>query len=161
MTDDRFIAMPGAYPNPAPRDDLAAEYEEKEYEQEEERESLSSGHFSTDTQLEDAVSFLEHNLPAIFAEFLEAFPEWERRTMGEGHSSWFDVETMGVDIEWSSWAVDWVEEHSPVWWEDGEPWTRPGCSRHGAYECSDPDCIRERGESVLAAEMRDAERWAR
>lgn len=106
----------------APRDDLAAEYEEEEYEQE--RESLSSGHFSTDLQLEDAVSFLEHNLPAIFAEFLEAFPEWETRTMGDGHSSWFDVETMGVDAEWSSWAVDWVENHSPVWWEDGEPWVR-------------------------------------
>jgi hypothetical protein len=34
------------------------------------------------------------------------------------------------------------------------------CTRHGAPDCPDPDCIRERGGSVLAAELRQAERWA-
>lgn len=32
------------------------------------------------------------------------------------------------------------------------------CRSHGAEDCSDPDCIRARGGSVLAAELRQAER---
>ena len=83
--------------------------------------TISSNHYSVDGQLEDAASWLEHNLPDTFAAFLVAFPEWERRTMGE-LSSWFDTEAMGVDVEWSSWAIDWIEANSPVYWEEGEPW---------------------------------------
>lgn len=86
-----------------------------------ERISLSSNAFSTDGQLEDVVSFLETAAPDVFAEFLAAFPEWTTRTMGE-HSSWFDTAAMGVDEEWASWAIDWIESHSMVQWEDGEPW---------------------------------------
>lgn len=87
-----------------------------------EREGISSGHYSLDTQLVDAVSYLESTHPALYTKFLEATPEWERRTMGEGHSSWFDTDAMGVDVEWSSWCVDWIEANTPIYWEDGEPW---------------------------------------
>lgn len=88
--------------------------------------SLSSGHFSTDSQLEDAISFLETREPDQFAAFLAAFPEWEARQM-EG--AWFDTDAMGVDAEWSSWAIDWVEENTGVMWEDGEPWFRVNVGR--------------------------------
>lgn len=35
---------------------------------------------------------------------------------------------------------------------------RIDCTRHALVNCSDPDCIRERGGSVLAAELGQAER---
>jgi hypothetical protein len=90
---------------------------------ERERSSLSSNHFSTDIQLEDAVSWLQHNQAEKFALFLANFPEWVTRTKGDTvGSSWFDTEAMGVDPEWGSWAVDWVENNTDIFWEDGEPW---------------------------------------
>lgn len=87
-------------------------------------DSLSSNHKSVDDQLQDAVSYLEHNQPEQYAAFLIAFPEWPNRTFGDGHSSWFDTEKMGVDPEWGSWAVDWIEGNTDILWEDGEPWIR-------------------------------------
>lgn len=94
------------------------DYEEVESE----RSSLSSGHFSTDTQLEDAVGFLEDSDHDLYVKFLDEFPEWTTRTMGEGISSWFDTDAMGVDIEWSNWCIDWLEANTGIYWEDGEPW---------------------------------------
>lgn len=83
---------------------------------------LSSGSFSVDQQLEDVVAWLDAERPDDHARFLEEFPEWEQRRWQGPHSGHFDTTTMGVDEEWSSWAIDWVENHTDVTWEDGEPY---------------------------------------
>jgi len=87
-------------------------------------ESLSSGHYSTDSQAVDAMSWLNENFPGHLEAICEKFPEYGRATMGE-HSSWFDTEAMGVDPEWGSWLVDAIEETGVVCWQDGEPWGNP------------------------------------
>lgn len=82
------------------------------------RESVSSGHFSVDQQVADVVAQLDDETRA---RFLAAFPEWERLTWGM-HGSWVDTDASGVDVEYVMWACDWLEQETPVWWEDGEPW---------------------------------------
>lgn len=83
--------------------------------------ALSHNGYSVDLQLADVVSYLEGADPDTYSEFLRAFPEWERVIFPE-QSAWIDWEAMGVDIEWSSWAVDWIENNTPIYWEEGEPW---------------------------------------
>lgn len=56
-----------------------------------------------------------------------------------------------------TWAAN---EHPQQWWSVDLD-EAPGCDRHGSANCSDPDCIRTAGGSVLASELRDAERWSR
>jgi hypothetical protein len=49
-----------------------------------------------------------------------------------------------------------------MWTDDDENDTYDlavdGCSNHAIVDCSSPECIRERGGSVLAAELAMAER---
>lgn len=80
------------------------------------REALSSGHYSVDLQLADAVSALDDDETT---RFLAEFPEWKRV---EWEGSWIDTAAMGVDVEWSSWAIDWIEANTSVQWDDGEPY---------------------------------------
>lgn len=103
---------------------ISLDWDDVDEDEDERRVSLSSSHYSVDDQLQDVVNWLETTAPDTYAEFVAAFPEWPTRTMGEGHSSWFDTEAMGVNAEWSSWCIDWIESHTAIWWEDGEPWTR-------------------------------------
>jgi hypothetical protein len=84
-------------------------------------EAISHNGFSVDLQLKDAVKFVAAEFPALYDEFLRSFPEWERVIFPD-QSAWIDWEEMGVDVEWSSWAVDWIEQNTPIYWEEGEPW---------------------------------------
>ena len=84
-------------------------------------QSLSSGHFSHDQQIADAVDWLRHNARPVYETMLAHFPEWER-VEWEEYGSWLDTEAMGVDGEWSSWLCDWIENNTPIYWEEGEPW---------------------------------------
>lgn len=88
-------------------DDVWAEYAP--------RWSLSSGSWSADTQLSDVIDAMSD---AVRLRFLREFPEWPRLTW---ESSWIDADASGVDIEYSSWAIEWIESHTNVLWEDGEP----------------------------------------
>lgn len=85
-----------------------------------EPETLSN-HYSTDDQLKDVVSWLQRERPGKYAAFLVAFPEWNE-LVWEG--SWLDAEASGVDAEYTSWAIDWIESHTTVIWDDGEPWSK-------------------------------------
>ena len=90
------------------------------------RESLSSGHFSHDQQLTDV---LNHLTPDQWAELVKVFPEldgddgivFEATSDGVALGSW-DLKKMGVDVEYSQWVTDWIEEHTDIHWENGEPW---------------------------------------
>lgn len=82
------------------------------------RESISSNGFSTDDQLKDAVSYLEHNDPENYARFLAEFPQWEKLTWD---GAWLDAEASKVDPDYTSWCIDWIEQNTSVVWEDGEP----------------------------------------
>ena len=78
--------------------------------------AISNNHFSLDQQIVDAVD--------IFSEterekFNEAFPEWNSLTWS---GSWVDTEASGVDVEYTSWVCDWIENNTDIYWEDGEPW---------------------------------------
>jgi len=83
---------------------------------ERERESLSSGHFSVDTQLADVVRALTDDQRAAF---LAVFPEWPNLVWS---LSWIDADASGVDVDYPSWAIDWIEENTSIVWEDGEPY---------------------------------------
>lgn len=86
------------------------------------RQSISSGHFSHDQQVKDAVDHLTSDERALFD---EAFPEWDTLTWSDD-SSWLDCDENGVDPEYTSWVCDWIENNTAVYWEDGEPWLSDG-----------------------------------
>lgn len=82
--------------------------------------SISSNHFSTDSQALDALDYLRIEKPEAYATVLKQFPEmaspkWE--------GSWLDTAAMGVDVDYGSWLVDAIEATGEVYWEEGEPWT--------------------------------------
>lgn len=88
------------------------------------RHSISSNHFSTDQQAVDALGHLEREHPEAYAKVRAELPEeiiWE-----PGPGSAIDYEAMGVDVEWSSWLIDAIENTGLVFWEDGEPWFYDG-----------------------------------
>lgn len=87
-------------------------------------QAISSGHYSHDTQVADAMSYLASEHPTEYARILVDFPEWESRKFGE-FSSWLDTEAMGVDPEYSSWLADAIEATGLVQWFDGEPYAGP------------------------------------
>jgi len=80
--------------------------------------ALSSNHFSTDIQTEDAMEWLRITHPAEYRGILQEFPEYETRVMS---GAWWDTDEMGVDFEWGSWLTDAVEATGLVFWEEGEP----------------------------------------
>jgi hypothetical protein len=82
------------------------------------REALSSGHFSADTQLADVVQSLTEDERARFD---TQFPEWDQ-LQWDDHGSWIDTEASGVDVEYTSWAIDWIEDNTSIRWDDGEPY---------------------------------------
>lgn len=87
------------------------------------RVALSNNHSSVDDQIADVVSWLSND-PAhagmMERQFTQKdFPEYNKLTW-EG--SWVDTEASGVDADYMSWVVDWVEANTLVYWEDGEPW---------------------------------------
>lgn len=84
--------------------------------------AISSGHFSHDIQVADALDYLRHNHEDAYASILTDFPEladvkWSM--------SWFDTDAMGVDAEYSSWVADAIEATGLVQWFDGEPYAGP------------------------------------
>ena len=76
---------------------------------------LSSNAFSVDDQARDVIRQLE---PDDASKFAAAFPDYNGLTWS---GSWVDTEASGVDCEYMSWAVDWIESNTDVIWEDGEP----------------------------------------
>lgn len=80
------------------------------------RVALSSNHYSTDIQLSDVVGLMPADVRAAFD---AEHPEWESLTWS---GSWVDYKASGVDMEYTSWAIDWVESHTNVMWDDGEPY---------------------------------------
>jgi hypothetical protein len=81
---------------------------------------LSSNSFSVHQQIADAVDFLRLELPETFAEFTKEFPEFDS-LVWPTFSSWVDTEASGVDVEYMFWVSEWLENHTPVVWWDGEP----------------------------------------
>jgi hypothetical protein len=87
------------------------------------RVALSNNHSSFDNQVADVVSWLS-NQPQ-YADLMERrftqndFPEYNS-LVWEG--SWVDTEASGVEPDYMSWVAEWLEDKSPVYWEDGEPW---------------------------------------
>jgi len=90
---------------------------------------LSSNHYSTDDQIADVVSFLSNDADPTYSElmensFLAEFPEYNSL---EWSGSWVDTENSNVDLDYMSWVADWLENNTPVFWEEGEPFmAEPG-----------------------------------
>ena len=79
--------------------------------------AISSGHFSHNMQVSDALDYLRIEHPASYSAVRRNFPEniiW--------CGPWFDHEAMGVDIEWASWLCDAIEATGHIEWIDGEPY---------------------------------------
>lgn len=85
-------------------------------------EPLSSNHFSHDLQVLDVLNWMETEFPEEFAIIQSQFPEVANIIM-EG--AWFDTKAMGVDVEWSSWLTDEIEQTCFVVWWEGEPFFDP------------------------------------
>lgn len=81
--------------------------------------AISSNGFSHDMQAVDAMDWLKLNAPDAFHAVTAQFPEY---LDAEFDGSWFDTDAMRVDVEWSSWLVDAIEDTGYIYWEDGEPW---------------------------------------
>lgn len=79
---------------------------------------LSSNGFSHDMQVQDVVNWLGIVYPDTLAAIKVEFPEIDRIVM-DGAS--FDTDKMGVDVEWSSWLTDRIEQDTDVYWWEGEP----------------------------------------
>jgi hypothetical protein len=84
--------------------------------------SLSSGHFSVDQQVSDAIQYMSGHYAHEYGQLIVEFPEllnvrWESNT-----SAWWDTQAMGVDVEYDSWVIDWIESHTDIRWIDGEPY---------------------------------------
>lgn len=82
--------------------------------------TLSSNHFSTDTQALDVLAWMRIQHPRSYCAVLREFPEAGSDLKMDG--SWFATEAMGVDPEWGSWLVDALESSGLVAWQEGEPW---------------------------------------
>jgi len=85
------------------------------------REALSNNGWSADDQMADVVSWLSHDVGFrdVSDRFEAEFPEYNSLVWGGSH---VDTEASGVDPEYTSWVIDWIEDNTPVFWEDGEPW---------------------------------------
>ena len=81
--------------------------------------TISSNGYSTDQQVVDALDYLRINHPAEYSDVRRRFPE---NIILPDDSAWFDTDEMGVDIEWSSWLADAIEDTGLVTWDDGEPY---------------------------------------
>lgn len=80
-------------------------------------DSISSGHYSVDTQMQDALDFLRLNHVEVYCEIRKNFSEtfiWE--------GSWLDTEAMDVDPDYGSWLIDAIEDTGIIQWIDGEPY---------------------------------------
>lgn len=122
-------------------------------------DALSSNHYSVDGQLDDVIHYLDACRPTIYAAMVAAFPEVPTRAMGDTMSAEYDTNAMGVDVEWSCWLIDWIEQNSNVIWEEGEPWLWVHAAGHpladwpASAHC--PECERVFN---LACET-DADEW--
>jgi hypothetical protein len=86
--------------------------------------TLSSNHYSVDDQANDVLSWLTDPENAALAgfswsAFTTEFPEWQHAVWS---GAWLDTDAMGVDPEFMSWVIDWIERNSRVTWDDGEPY---------------------------------------
>ena len=93
--------------------------------------TLSSNGFSHDMQVDDVLDYLRGEMSEsdykdklIIAGF---YDEVERRVLDGAH---FDTEAMGVDVEWSSWLADWIENNTDVFWWEGEPFVLEEGEQH-------------------------------
>lgn len=84
-------------------------------------DSISSGHYSHDQQVLDAMNYLENYQGEAHMEITKKFPEWINR---KWNGAWIDTEAMNVDHEWSSWLTDAIENTGFVTWIDGEPYAQ-------------------------------------
>lgn len=80
------------------------------------RQSLSNNHFGHDSQVADVLDYLQRNEPSVFNQFIAEFPEWDDV---KGDMTTIQEE---CDPDWTSWAADWIEDTTAIYWEDGEPW---------------------------------------
>jgi hypothetical protein len=87
------------------------------------REALSNNHFSHDQQLQDVLNKLT---PREWEMVISEFPELDSDIgiIYEGFvgASHWDTVKMGVDIEYPQHVTDFIEAHTDIHWEDGEPW---------------------------------------
>jgi hypothetical protein len=82
--------------------------------------TVSAKSYSHDQQVDDAWSWVRGEMPEDdFDLLVQKFPEMERIVWS---GSWFDTEAMGVDVEYTSWVADALEETGRIHWEDGEPY---------------------------------------
>lgn len=100
-----------------------------EEEDETPRVPLSSNQWSVDLQVVDVVDWLnadETPRSEAYEKFVEDFPEFQNvvERQVDLNPNWhtFDLEDLGLDIQWVSWLVESLESTGLVWWEEGEPW---------------------------------------
>ena len=96
-------------------------------------EALSGNHNSVDQQLVDVLAAMANGVVSYTGgaswKVEEVFPELANIQWTQ-YGTWFDTEAMGVDEEYSSWVIDWIESWTNVSWVEGEP-----------YQLCDKECV--------------------
>ena len=82
---------------------------------------ISGNHCSHEMQVDDALVYLRSEHYVEYMCLFKRYPEIGYIAWQEGES-WFDTDAMGVDVEWSSWLTDAIEDTGLVIWSDGEPY---------------------------------------
>jgi hypothetical protein len=84
--------------------------------------SLSSNHFSVDQQTDDVITHLRNGNEAEqahYRDFIVKFPEYDSLIWC---GSWMDPElNEGIDPDYMSWVIDWIEANTSVLWLNDEP----------------------------------------
>jgi hypothetical protein len=83
------------------------------------RTTISSNGFSHDTQVQDALDWLQQHHEADWTRITTANPELTRL---DWEGSWVAAEEMGLDVDFMSWVADELENTEWIIWDEGEPY---------------------------------------
>lgn len=105
------------------------------------RTALSNNHSSYDDQVADVVSWLSNDdkhKDMMQEEFLAEFPEYNTL---EWSGAWVNGDASGVDDDYMCWVSDWIDSHTLVYWEQGEPWIGENCPDGHNYNGLPGHCV--------------------
>lgn len=80
---------------------------------------VSSGHRSDHEQIADALSHLRIRHKNEWRAIIDEFPTAANLRWS---GAYFDVDAMGVDVEWADWLGMAIEDSQRIMWEGGEPY---------------------------------------
>jgi len=117
---------------------------------------LSSNHYSHDLQVIDVMNWLGTVQRDKYEALVSQYPEWNNYVMD---GSWFDIDKMGVNQEWSMWLTASIEQDTNVFWTDGEPAIMEQCDED-AIDAMTGELLDTEGNSIPTEDAAECHRMA-